>query len=313
MRWHGFSGFKYYVSAAIALVGLSAASTLLTDRVSLAQQPTVETTVTVSDDQVADKLELAEKILEETLGNDHPKLREVRARLDQARTQARKAAQAAGKAEAAKRVIVQNLSSAPFTVTGDFETTSDVVTENVVGNQAVVVRRTADGQEIREVLATGPKEVRGFSLFGNVKQNSELQKAIEKYRDKDAEGKDKVEAKWAIDAVLGKQFDDDMDQRAKQVAELEKKVTALKEQIVKRKEAKKKIIDLRFEVLMNEMEGLGFPSSGPQPGPAFFNAINSPAAFRSLSVPGAPIAPAAPVPPVAPTAPVAPPAPAPEK
>ena len=311
MRWHGFSGFKVYASAAVALVGLSAASTLLTDRVSLAQQPTVETTVTVGDDQLADKLEIAEKILAETLGDDHPKLKEVRKKLELARVQQdRKFAEARAKFEDAKKFKVKNDSDSAVTVTSFASTDGEVVTENVVGNQAVVVRRTADGQEIREVLAGMPKEVRGFSLFGNSKQNSELQKAIEKYKDKDANGKDKLEAKETIVSVLGKQFDDDMDQRAKQVAELEKKVTTLKEQIGKRKEAKQKIIDLRIEVLMNEMEGLGFPASGTLP---LLNTIGSPATFRALTVPGSPIAPIAPVAPVPPVAPAAPAAPAIEK
>ncbi len=126
MRWHGFSGFKYYASAGVALVGLSAASTLLLDRVTLAQQPTRPIRKRTRSMPKRDKLEQLEKELAKLLGDNHPKLEAAREKLLEARAQEFKAKRDAFEAEVAaakraaeafkveagakKRVVVQNVS-----------------------------------------------------------------------------------------------------------------------------------------------------------------------------------------------------------
>lgn len=317
MKWYARSSFKTYLSVSFALVGLSAASTLLTDRISHAQEPTPENTAKIDEEP-----RRTIKALMEVLGADDPQVKELQKKID-ALDQAREAKnQAERAAEEYRRVVVPKdvmlkdgnpLSLIEVDPNG-------VVTEEIQGNNSIVVRRTADGR----VASTAAKEagaaevssdagfVRGLAYLGRAKQNSELRKAIEKMKDKETSESDKASNKAAIIAILGEQFDNDMEQRGKQIAELEKKVAALKEQIEKRKTARQRLIDLRLELLMNESEGLGFPSSWQQPG-----AAEGP--YATLRAHGAPSAtvvqvpyynaepPQPPQPPPAPTQPLVPP------
>lgn len=317
MRWQGFASFKYYASAGIALIGLSAASTLLTDRISLAQTP--PTTAKVPSEEL-EKLELVEKTLTDALGPQHPKVKEAQARLIEAqkRMQSAEAKMRVAERQATKERQIEtrvvNGTSGAVTVTRVVGEDGNVLTENVQGQPALVLRSGGDGDDdIQEVLAQIPRQVRGLSLFGS-KQNGDLKKAVDKLKDKEASEADKAAAKEKIVSILGQQFDEDMEQRGKQIAELEKKVTSLKEQIEKRKDAKKRMIDLRMELLMNESEGLGFPSSWQSSSGVGTLHTTLPAQIETRSIQGfkvpSVIAPAPPVPPTPPTPPTPPASPA---
>ncbi len=73
---------------------------------------------------------------------------------------------------------------------------------------------------------------------------------------------DEVARKKATEFIqqqLASQFEDDLKQREKELAEVEQRVTKLREQLDKRKVAQKAIIDLRLQTIVNDADGLGFP------------------------------------------------------
>ncbi|MFK7735053.1 MAG: hypothetical protein AB8B50_03430, partial [Pirellulaceae bacterium] len=61
--------------------------------------------------------------------------------------------------------------------------------------------------------------------------------------------------------ILDEQFEQDMASREQRIEKLEEQIDQLRAQIEKRKDAKEKLIGLRIELMMNESEGLGFPST----------------------------------------------------
>jgi hypothetical protein len=75
-------------------------------------------------------------------------------------------------------------------------------------------------------------------------------------------GKDEAARKAAADVIqqqLTTQFESDLKQREKELAEVEQRVKTLREQLDKRKSAQAEIINLRLQTLVNEANGLGFP------------------------------------------------------
>ena len=75
-------------------------------------------------------------------------------------------------------------------------------------------------------------------------------------------GKDEAARKAAADVIqqqLTTQFESDLKQREKELAEVEQRVKTLREQLNKRKASQAVIIDLRLQTLVNEADGLGFP------------------------------------------------------
>ena len=84
---------------------------------------------------------------------------------------------------------------------------------------------------------------------------------------KKAEG-DEARAKAAkeVEATLKKLFGEDMARREKEVAGIRRQIEKLKAQLKKRAASRKAILDLQFEVQVNEAEGLGFAvESKPTP------------------------------------------------
>lgn len=78
-------------------------------------------------------------------------------------------------------------------------------------------------------------------------------------------GKDDAERKAATETIqqqLTTQFEADLKQREKELAEVEQRVKSLREQLDKRKAAQADIINLRLQTLINDANGLGFPDTG---------------------------------------------------
>lgn len=69
------------------------------------------------------------------------------------------------------------------------------------------------------------------------------------------------EARDKLTELLDKQFAADMEHRKQTIGQLQEQIDALKEQMAKREQARERIIDLRIELMINEADGLGFPSS----------------------------------------------------
>jgi len=78
-------------------------------------------------------------------------------------------------------------------------------------------------------------------------------------------GKDDATRKAATETIqqqLTTQFEADLKQREKELAEVEQRVKSLREQLDKRKAAQSDIINLRLQTLINDANGLGFPETG---------------------------------------------------
>lgn len=100
--------------------------------------------------------------------------------------------------------------------------------------------------------------------------------------------------------LLQRYFDRDLERREQEIADVEGRVKRLRDQIEKRKAAKKEIVRLRLQTMVNEAEGLGFPSpdgDGQLPAPAStmspFENPNNPS-FSPRPAAGAPWVPSPP-------------------
>lgn len=101
-----------------------------------------------------------------------------------------------------------------------------------------------------------------------IEEARKLQASIETLKTSQSETEKQAAAK-TIQQQLKRQFDRDLKQREKELAEVEKRVLKLRQQLDKRKAAEKDIINLRLQTLVNEANGLGFPANnlGYQPSP----------------------------------------------
>ncbi|MEM8734670.1 MAG: hypothetical protein AAGG44_10635, partial [Planctomycetota bacterium] len=168
---------------------------------------------------------------------------------------------------------------------GTFVLAQDASSPAVV--QGFPAPRLAVGQQVPAVWGV---DARGRTATGYAEireEQSKVGKALEVLRDEDASQGDRREAKESIVEVLDKQFESDLDSREKQIAELETQIDKLRAQIKKRRAAKERLIDLRVELMINEAEGLGFPSSWNSRG-------RFPGSSSFFSYPAAPVAPTAP-------------------
>lgn len=86
-----------------------------------------------------------------------------------------------------------------------------------------------------------------------------LQEAIKSLKDS-SEPEAQKTATDTIQQQLSEQFDLDLKQREKELADVEAKVKSLREQLDKRKAAREDIIGLRLKTITNDAAGLGFPS-----------------------------------------------------
>jgi hypothetical protein len=68
-------------------------------------------------------------------------------------------------------------------------------------------------------------------------------------------------ASQRLHELLNKTFDADMERREEELAKIEQRLQALREQAARRLEKKDEIIELQTRVLINEADGLGFYSS----------------------------------------------------
>ncbi|MFN3193730.1 MAG: hypothetical protein ACE361_24670 [Aureliella sp.] len=146
--------------------------------------------------------------------------------------------------------------------------------------------RLAIGQQVPAVWGVESRNaVAGYAE--RRKEQSKMGEALKVLRDEDASEGERREAKESIAELLDKQFESDLENRENQIAELEKQIDQLRAQIKKRRAAKERLIDLRVELMVNEAEGLGFPSSWGGSNRFF-------APRPSLTYPATPVAPTAP-------------------
>lgn len=97
---------------------------------------------------------------------------------------------------------------------------------------------------------------------------------------------EKATARKKLNELVDKCFDDDMVQRQKELEQLEKRLSQLREQLDRRKNKKSEIVDLQLKVLLNEADGLGFFSSAERGGDSKVPMINSPYGLPIIAEPG---------------------------
>ena len=89
-----------------------------------------------------------------------------------------------------------------------------------------------------------------------VKAEQELHRALQAFK---AGKADRNAVETRVQEQLQVQFDHDLKRREEQLKEVEERVTKLRQQLDRRREAANDIIRLRVQTLLNEASGLGFP------------------------------------------------------
>lgn len=92
---------------------------------------------------------------------------------------------------------------------------------------------------------------------------NELGQALAKLRETESED-DRNKSITEIRGLLSKQYDESLDRYEDYLAELEARLAKMKEQVDKRRDAKMELVDLRLKTLVNEADGLGWPSEANQ-------------------------------------------------
>ena len=73
---------------------------------------------------------------------------------------------------------------------------------------------------------------------------------------------DKAEAREELQAALGDEFDEFLKHQSDELERMEKKLSNLRDQLDKRRDAKDEVISLRVKTIENEVNGLGWPTGG---------------------------------------------------
>ena len=101
---------------------------------------------------------------------------------------------------------------------------------------------------------------------------------------------EKDQAQERLEQLLDDYFNEDMERREEELANVEERVKQLRKLLERRREKKREIVDLQVQVLLNEAEGLGFFSEPGPGGPKdVFQIRLDP--FGPVLAPGVPAAP----------------------
>lgn len=94
----------------------------------------------------------------------------------------------------------------------------------------------------------------------NNEQQKRQAEAIRQLKEAQSE-EQRDRARSAIRELLEKEFDEMIKGEEKSLDQLEQRLARLREQIVRRRTAKSKLVDLRLQTILNEADGLGWPGS----------------------------------------------------
>jgi len=118
-----------------------------------------------------------------------------------------------------------------------------------------------------------------------VRRESKLQKTLSKLKAAESSD-DKQEAASELREVLSAEYDKRMDKYDSEIEKLEKELQEMRERLSRRRDAKKEMVKLKWQQLLAESEGLGWPGESQR------SRITPP--IRSM-FPAAPARPVAPV------------------
>lgn len=132
----------------------------------------------------------------------------------------------------------------------------------------------------------------GVTVFGHGhrqphddKMHAAMNDAIRDYKDADDDS-DRQAAVEKIREELNKQYDRFLEHQVEEIEQLEKRISELRDQIEKRRDAKSRMVDLKLEMVLSHADGLGWPE-----GPGGFRGAMSLGPTQLMS-PGAPAFPA---------------------
>lgn len=116
----------------------------------------------------------------------------------------------------------------------------------------------------RQPVESGDDESKEMaSLQGEEARSAQEAESLSRQLSAVADEKQRTDIKSKLQETLGKQFDAQQKMRYLEVTKIEAKLKKLRELITKRNDARKTIIDKRFEQLLRESEGLGWNSPTP--------------------------------------------------
>ena len=99
-----------------------------------------------------------------------------------------------------------------------------------------------------------------FAVFQNPSESAQLAQQYVKATKEE----DKREIRKKLTDLLVKQFDQQVQQQQKELEDLEKQIANLRALLKKRQDAKEKIVERRFEQLVQEAAGLGWQDGPPR-------------------------------------------------
>ena len=117
--------------------------------------------------------------------------------------------------------------------------------------------RQADGTQ---VIRRFPADGRPNSAAAT--DNQVLQSYLRGYQAAPEDSEQRAEMRAEIERWLSAQYDQHLSQHVQQVAELEARVTKLRQQLERRQAAKARLVELRLELMLSQADGLGWPE-GP--------------------------------------------------
>ena len=95
---------------------------------------------------------------------------------------------------------------------------------------------------------------------------TQLGNALSRYQAATAESGERSALRIEISELLGKQYDAHVESHEQQVEELESRLADLREQVKRRRDAKSRLVALKLEQLLSQMEGIGWPDDLPVTG-----------------------------------------------
>jgi len=122
------------------------------------------------------------------------------------------------------------------------------------------------------VHGIGDKVIHLTTKGGNRQAADALRQAAAALRDAKDDAA-KTAAQGQLTELLDKVFEEDMQRREQELAQVEQRTKDLRALMGRRREKKNEIVELQIKVLLNEADGLGFFNESPMPMPVPYNPV----------------------------------------
>ena len=131
-------------------------------------------------------------------------------------------------------------------------------TVNLQPPAAVAGVATAPADRLNTTVAS----VYRAEAAGRSQSSVALNKAIKAYRDSKVDSAERREAREKVSSSLSTLYDEHLADQEKQIAALAERLDKLRGQLVKRKDAKSRMVELKLEMVLSQADGLGWPDDG---------------------------------------------------